>query len=329
MRLTWRTTCSCHQSQVSRVKNRGCGGLKSLNPLLFLLLFFDATCLAPVVMTGLRVLDIWYAPMANTGQVSFLYPFLGFVAVAVAVNVVTLLVLRRLDWSRFIPLDGAVGIRSVVRAVLRDRVGRAILSVFVPVFFLSFLVSSGQLLVPNLNISSYFVPLTQIVFKIVGVPLIGGLELNLDLMAVGLADLFFLSLSLVLGYYFVTLLYTSQSGAGLGMRASTRVIATQTAGGLLATSVPALATSASLCCLTPTGVNSLLYLVSASSSVLSKKVLFSYGTISGVFLLGGLVQGVELFSTVILGAALLGLSVYQVRKLSRIVAQRRVLTLSS
>ncbi|MDA4133086.1 MAG: hypothetical protein OK454_08185, partial [Thaumarchaeota archaeon] len=275
--------------------------MKALNPLLFLLLFFDATCLAPVVMTGLRVVDIWYAPMANTGQVSFLYPFLEFVAVCVAINGVALVALRRLDWGRFIPLDGEIGIRSVVRAVLADRVGRAILAVYVPLCFLSFLVSSGQLLVPNVNISSYFMPLTQIVFKIVGVPLIGALALNLELMAVGVADLFFLSLALVLGYYVVTLVYTSQSGANLGVPASTRLVATQTAGGLLATSVPALATTASMCCLTPTGVNSLLYLVSASSSLLSKKIIFGYGTVAGVFWVTGLLQGVELFSTAVVG----------------------------
>jgi hypothetical protein len=303
--------------------------LKALNPLLFLLLFFDATCLAPVVVTGSRVVDIWYAPMANTGQASFLYPFLEFVAVCVAVNVLALLVLRRLDWGRFIPLNGDIGIRSIVRGVLADRMGRGILLVYVPLYFLSFLVSSGQLLVPNVNVSSYFIPLTQIVFKAVGVPLIGALALNLDLMVVGFADLFFLSLSLVLGYYVVTLVYTSQSGANSGLPASTRLIATQTAGGLLATSVPALATSAAICCLTPTGVNSLLYLVSASTSVLSKKVIFGYGTIAGVFWVTGLLQGLELFSTVVLGVALLGLSYYQVRRLARTMAQRRVLSLSS
>ena len=303
--------------------------MKALNPLLFILLFFDATCLAPVVMTGVRVVSIWYAPMANTGQASFLYPFLEFVAVCVAVNVVALLVLRRLDWARFIPLDGEIGIRSMVRGVLADKTGRAILLVYAPLYFLSFLVSSGQLLVPNVNISAYFMPLTQITYKIVGVPLLGAFALNLDLMAVGVADLFFLSLSLVLGYYIVTLVYASQSGANLGVPGSTRLIATQAAGGLLATSVPALTTSAAICCLTPTGVNSLLYLVSASSSLLSKKVLFGYGTVSGAFWLTGLVQGVELFSTAILGVALLGLSVYQVRKISRTVAQRRVLSVTS
>jgi hypothetical protein len=329
MRLTWRTTCYCRQSRVRRAKKRGRDGLKALNPLLFLLLFFDATCLAPVVVTGLRVVDIWYAPLANTGQVSFLYPFLEFVAVCVAVNVLALLVLRRLDWGRFIPLNGDMGIRSIVRGVLADRMGRGILLVYVPLYFLSFLVSSGQLLVPNVNISSYFIPLTQIVFKAVGVPLIGALALNLDLMVVGFVDLFFLSLALALGYYVVTLVYTSQSGANLGLPASTRLIATQTAGGLLATSVPALATSAAICCLTPTGVNSLLYLVSASTSVLSKKVIFGYGTIAGVFWVTGLLQGVELFSTAILGIALLGLSYYQVRRLARTVAQRRVISLKS
>ncbi len=107
------------------------------------------------------------------------------------------------------------------------------------------------------------------------------------------------------------------------------MMATQTAGGFLATSVPALATSAAICCLTPTGVNSLLYLVSASTSVLSKKIVFGYGTITGVFWATGVLQGIELFSTTVLGVALLGLSFYQVRQIARTVSQRRVISLKS
>jgi hypothetical protein len=303
--------------------------MKALPPLFFLLLFFDATSLAPVVATGLRVVDIWYTPMATTGQVSFLYPFLEFLAVCVASNVLAVVALRRLDWGRFIPLDGDVGLRSIVRGVLADKMGRAILLVFVPVFLLSYLVSSGLLLVPDVNISSYFVPVTRISYQAVGVPMIGPLALNLELLAVGLADLILLSIALVLGYYVSTLVYVSQSGMNLGVPGSMRLMATQTAGGFLATSVPALATSAAICCLTPTGVNSLLYLVSASSSVLSKKVIFGYGTVAGVFWVTGVLQGVELFSTAVLGIALLGLSYYQVRRMARMVAQRRVISLSS
>ena len=285
------------------------------------------TVLAPVVTTGLRVTDLWYTPMATTGQASFFYPFLDFVAACVMVNVIALLLLRRLDWGRFIPLDGEVGIRSIVRGVLADRVGRAVLLAFAPVYLISYLVSSGLLLVPDVNISPYFVPVTRISYQAVGVPLVGPLALNIDLLALGLADLFLLSFALALGYYVANLVYVSQGGTDSLVPKSMRMMATQTAGGFLATSVPALATSAAICCLTPTGVNSLLYLVSASTSFLSKKVVFGYGTIAGVFWVTGLLQGVELFSTTAIGVALVGLSFYQVRRIARTVAQRRVISL--
>jgi len=303
--------------------------LKALHPLLFLLLFFDVTSLAPVIATGLRVADIWYAPMANTGQVSFVYPFLGFVGICAAVNVLAILILRRLDWGRFIALDGDLGIRTILRGVLSDNLGRAVLALFIPIYSLSYLVSSGLLLVPDVNISSFFVPVTTDSYQAVGVPMLGPLALNLDLLVVGLVDLVMLSVALVLGYYVANLVYVSQSGRDLGVPGSMRMMATQTAGGFLATSVPALATSAAICCLTPTGVNSLLYLVSASTSVLSKKVIFGYGTITGVFWVTGLLQGLELFSTTVLGIALLGLSFYQVRRIALTMAHRRVVTIKS
>jgi len=303
--------------------------LKAPHPLIFLLLFFDVTALAPVVTTGLRVTDIWYTPMATTGQASFSYPFVEFLAACVVGNALALFALRRLDWSRFIPLEGEIGIRSIIRGVLADKLGRAILLVFAPVYFLSYLVSSGLLLVPDVNISSYFVPVTRISYQAVGVPMIGPLALNLDLLAVGLVDLILLSLALLLGYYVANLVYISQASSDMGVPGSMRMMATQAAGGFLATSVPALATSAAICCLTPTGVNSLLYLVSASTSVLSKKVIFGYGTITGVFWVTGMLQGIELFSTTVLGVALLGLSFYQVRRIAMTLAQRRVISLKS
>lgn len=303
--------------------------MKAPHPLIFLLLFFDVTALAPVVTTGLRVTDIWYTPMATTGQASFSYPFVEFLAACVVGNALALFALRRLDWSRFIPLEGEIGIRSIIRGVLADKLGRAILLVFAPVYFLSYLVSSGLLLVPDVNISSYFVPVTRISYQAVGVPMIGPLALNLDLLAVGLVDLILLSLALLLGYYVANLVYISQASSDMGVPGSMRMMATQAAGGFLATSVPALATSAAICCLTPTGVNSLLYLVSASTSVLSKKVIFGYGTITGVFWVTGMLQGIELFSTTVLGVALLGLSFYQVRRIAMTLAQRRVISLKS
>ena len=303
--------------------------MKAVHPVIFLLLFFNVTALAPVITTGLRVTDLWYTPMATTGQASFFYPFVEFVAACVALNAIAVFALRRVDWSRFIALDGELGIRSIVRGVLTDKLGRAILLVFAPIYFLSFLVSSGLLLVPDVNISSYFVPVTRISYQAVGVPMIGPLALNLDILAVGVLDLVLLSLALVLGYYVANLVYVSQASRDMGVPGSMRMMATQTAGGFLATSAPALATSAAICCLTPTGVNSLLYLVSASTSVLSKKVIFGYGTITGVFWATGLLQGIELFSTTVLGVALVGLSFYQVRRIARTVAQRRVISLKS
>ena len=303
--------------------------MKAIHPLLFLLLFFDVTSLAPVVTTGLRVAELWYTPIATTGQASFVNPFLEFLGACVAVNVIAIAFLRKLDWGRFIPLDGDIGIRSIVRGVLADKMGRAVVAAFAPIYVLSYLVSSGLLLVPGVNVSAFFVPMTRISYQAVGVPVIGPLALNLDIIAVGVLDLVLLSLALTLGYYVANLVYVSQSSSDLGVPGSTRMMATQTAGGFLATSVPALATSAAVCCLTPTGVNSLLYLASASTSVLSKKVILGYGTITGLFWATGLLQGVELFSTAVLGVALLGLSFYQVRRIARTVAQRRVISLKA
>lgn len=301
--------------------------MKAVSPLVFLLLFFDATALLPMVTTGFRVAGVWYSPLATTGQASFVQPFAAFVAACLAANVLALVALRRLDWGRYIPLDGEIGIRSILRGVLADRAGRALVLAFVPIYLTSYLVTSGLLLVPDLNVSPYFVQVTRLSYQAVGVPLLGPLALNADLLAFGLLDLVLVSLALILGYYVTTLVYVSRSAGGLGAPGSGRMMAAQSAGGFLASSVPALATSAAVCCLTPTGVNSLLYLLSASTSVLSKKVVFGYGTVAGAFWVTGLFQGLELFSTAALGVALLGLSVYQVRRIARTVAQRRVLTL--
>ena len=106
----------------------------------------------------------------------------------------------------------------MVRGVLADRMGRAILLIFAPVYLLSYLVSSGLLLVSDVNISSYFIPVTEISY---------GCR-RPDDRPVGpqpgppggrMVDLLLLSLALVLGYYVVTLLYVSQSGTNLVFRA--------------------------------------------------------------------------------------------------------------
>lgn len=265
--------------------------------------------------------------MATTGQVSFLYPFVEFVGACVAVNALVVGLLRRANWERFIALGGKLGWRAIIRAVLNDGLGRIIFLAYAPLYFVSFLITSGLLLIPNLNISSAFVTTTQIILRGQGVPLLGSLALNADFLVLGMVNTVVLSIALIFGYYINCLTYVSQRAIDMGVTGATKLAATQSAGGFLASTVPALATTTSICCLTPTGMNSLLYLISTSSSILSKKIVWSYGTIAGVFWLTGLLQGVELLSTMAIGIALLGLSYFQVRKIQLNAAQRRVLTL--
>jgi hypothetical protein len=297
------------------------------HPLFFLLLFANVTLVLPIVTNGLRVIYLWYSPMANTGQASFFYPFAEFVSACVAINAVVIILMRRADWERFIALGSQLGWRSIIRGVLKDRLGKAIFLAYAPLYFVSFLVASGQLLVPNVNVSSYFMSVTQIVFRGDGIPMIGPLALNADFLVFGIVNTIVLSLALIFGYYINCLTYVSQRAIDMGVSGSARLVATQSVGGFLATSAPALATTSAICCLTPTGMNSLLYLVSTSSSILSKKIVWGYGTMAGAFWLTGLLQGIELFSTMAIGIALLGLSYYQVRRIQRNATQRRVLTL--
>ncbi|MGI0091172.1 MAG: hypothetical protein ACREBS_05640 [Nitrososphaerales archaeon] len=302
--------------------------MKALHPLFFLLLFLNVTLVLPIVVNGMRVLYLWYSPMADTGQASFLYPFVEYIIAFAALNAIAVLVLKRVvNWERFLALGSQLGWKSIMGGVWSDGVGRVILLAYAPLYFISFLVASGLLLVPNLNISSYFVPLTQIMFHADGVPMIGPLALNIDLLILGIINTIVLSLALIFGYYINCLTYVSQKAIDMGVSGAMKLAAAQSAGGFLATSVPALATTSAICCLTPTGMNSLLYLISTSSSILSKKVIFGYGTMAGAFWVTGLLQGAELLSTMAIGVTLLGLSFYQVRRIQRNVMQRRVLTL--
>jgi hypothetical protein len=302
---------------------------KAIHPLFFIFLFANATIVLPVVVNGLRVFFLWYSPMAETGRSSFLYPFAGYVAFFVAINIVAAFVLKRaINWERYTPLAGRIGLWPILKGVWSDQVGRICLLAYVPLYFTSFLVSSGLLLVPNLNVSTYFVPLTQIMFQADGVPMFGLLAINYDILALGIINALVLSLALAFGYYINCLTFTSQKALDLGVPGAMKLAAMQGGGSILATSLPALATTSAICCLTPTGINSLLYLISTSSSILSKKVVWGYGTIAGAFWATGLLQGVELLSTFVIGIALLGLSFYQVRRIQRNVLERRTLKIS-
>lgn len=302
--------------------------MKALHPVYFLLLFAGATLVLPIVTNGLRLLSLWYTPMADTGQMSFLLPFLEYVFVLTAALVVAGLGLKRLvNWERFIPLASQTGWKSVIQGVWNDKLGRAILLAFAPLYFISFLIASNLLLVPNLNISSYFIPETVAMFQGNDIPMVGPLALNVDFIILGIGNAIILSFALIFGYYMNCLTYVSQRSLDLGVKGATKVCAAQTVGGFLAASTPALATTSAICCLTPTGMNSLLYLISTSSSILSKKIIWGYGSIAGVFWITGLFQGIELLSTMAIGVALLGLSFYQIRRIQNNVSRRRVLAL--
>jgi len=97
--------------------------LKPLHPLFFLLLFANVTLVLPIVTNGLRVFYLWYSPMADTGQASFFYPFVEFIAACVVINALAIILLRRVDWERFIALGSQLGWRSIIRGVLKDRLG--------------------------------------------------------------------------------------------------------------------------------------------------------------------------------------------------------------
>ncbi len=212
-----------------------------------------------------------------------------------------------MDWERFIALGSKLGWRSIIRGVLRDKLGRAIFLAYAPLYFVSFLVSSGQLLVPNINVSSYFVATTQIVFRGDGIPIMGPLAINADFLVFGVVNTVVLSLALIFGYYINCLTYVSQRAIDMGVSGSVKLAATQSIGGFLATSAPS--SCHHLSNLLPDSDRNEFPALSSFNFRLhtQQEIVWGYGTIAGAFWLTGLLQGIELFSTMAIGIALLGL----------------------
>jgi len=289
--------------------------MRAPNPFFFVYLFANLTILLPVAITGIRVYTLWYSPLADTGRVTFLHPFLEIMSVVTVASLLTGGYLYFRESPAFYPLDRMSPL-SIIKSLIHTRAGRFILLAYSPLYFASFLVVSGMLLVPGLNVAGALLPLTNITYQGVGVPIFGRLVPNVDMLIVGVVNTTVLSASVLLGYYITSLIHTSQLMARRGVKGSLATMSVQGIGGFLAASTPAIGTTAVICCLTPTGVNSLLYLLSASVPFIGKKLIWSYGTIAGLFWLTGALQGAELLSTTILGFAMLGLSVYQIRKLA-------------
>ncbi|MBW9141643.1 MAG: hypothetical protein K1T65_08195 [Candidatus Aramenus sp.] len=294
--------------------------MKGVNPIFYYFLFFDSTVIFPIIVNGLRVLGIWYSPLADTGQQTFSYPFMTFTVSSILASIVLGLFLYKRKGSRFILVRGPMGIRSVLKAMFRDRVGRALILVYFISYFISFTVVSGLLLVPGINVDSYFVKLTAITYEGSGINVVsvGNVLLveNWAMMALGVLVDSFLTFSVALSYYFVSLVYVSLNLYRFPIPRSFRLQASSAVGGFLTASVPSIGTIAGICCLTPTAINSLLYLSSATLP-LAKGITWKYGTFVLGSWTGGLLQALYLLSPVIVGVVISSVSAYYIYLVSK------------
>ncbi len=278
-----------------------------------------------MIINGFRVVNVWYCPMSDTGQITFITPFLEYVFSFLLISVTVGVVLFRKKGNRFILVRGPMRIKNVIRAVLKDKVGFALVSTYFVLYYISYLITSGVLLVPGLNVDKYFVQLTLTTYEGAGLSVLklGGLYLVAEpsIMLMGLAVDLLLTVSLILSYYVISLIYVSANLYSFPVPKSFRLSATSTAGGFLTASVPSIGTIAGICCLTPTAMNSLLYMASGALP-LTKGVAWKYGTFVLGAWTGGIMQALALGSTVLAGALILGISAYYVVRISRRLADR-------
>ncbi|BCS92439.1 hypothetical protein [Metallosphaera javensis (ex Sakai et al. 2022)] len=296
--------------------------MRPVNPFFYVFLFFNATIFLPVVINGIRVADVWYSPLADTGQITFIKPFLLLVIAYLVGSILVGIFLYRARKGRFILVHGPMRLRAVLRATLRDGVGRGMVAVFVPAYYISFLIVSGLLLIPNLNVSSYFTGLTAITYQGEGIPMIGNLVLNVPLLLLGALNDLVLTLSLIFSYYVMSLLYVSSSTMKWAVPKSLRMGTLNTTAGFLTASIPSIGTIAGICCLSPTAMNSLLYLLSSSYPALTKGITWKYGTFIAGAWTGGILQAILLLSPTITGMVLLGVGIWQIMVISSQLVKR-------
>ncbi len=294
-----------------------------INPFFYVFTFFNFTVFLPIVITGLRVYLLWYSPLADSGQSSFLHPFLLFVVLYLVLSSIIGVITYNLRRGRFILVYGPMRIRNVIKATLRDKVGRIILITYSIAYFISYLIVSGLLLVPNINVSPYFLCLTQLSYEGYGIQVIGGyFVLNYWLLALGVLNDVILTLALVLGYYIMSLIYVSLHAFEWKVPKSFRMMISNNIAGFLTASVPSIGTIAGICCLTPTAINSLLFLLSSSYPTLTKGVMWKYGTFIAGAWTGGILQAIFLSSPTIIGVFLIGVGIYEIYKISQTLANR-------
>ena len=297
-----------------------------LNPFFYVFVFFNSTVFLPIIVNGLRVYMLWYSPLADTGQSTFLSPFLTFVAIYAAVSVAIGYFVYRLKKGRFILVSGPMRIKNVIRATLKDDFGRAMVIAYSVGYFLSYLVVSGLWLVPNLNVSPYFLYTTVVSYEGYGIqvyPIFGTyFVMNYGLLLLGIVNDLSLSLALILGYYIFSLAYVSLHAFEWKVPKTFRLAALNTVGGFLTASVPSIGTIAGICCLTPTAINSLLFLISSSYPTVTKGIMWKYGTFILGTWTGGMLQALMLGSPVVVGLIMIGVAAYEIYRISNAIASR-------
>ncbi|ARM76861.1 hypothetical protein [Acidianus manzaensis] len=301
------------------------GKKKVIHPLFYYLIFIDFTVLLPVIVNGVRILNLWYSPMSDTGQITFTTPFLLFSVICISISIILGYFLYRRKSNRFILVSGPMRIRNVVKAMIKDNLGRSLIIVYSALYFISYLITSGLLIIPGINVDSYFTQLSIITYEGSGITvykLIGSVYLvsNSTLLFLGFIIDAILTLSLILSYYIVSLVYVSLNIYSFPVPKRFRIYGLSTAGGFLTASVPSIGTIAGVCCLTPTAINSLLYLASGTLPF-AKGITWKYGTFIVGAWTGGILQALSLVSPMVLGVILIGVSAYYIYSISNRISR--------
>ncbi|BFH73040.1 hypothetical protein SJAV_09840 [Sulfurisphaera javensis] len=291
-----------------------------INPFFYVFVFYNATVFLPIIITGLRVQMLWYYPLTTSGQVSFLNYFLLICIIYIVVSSTIGYFIYRMRRGRFILVSGPMRLRNVIKATLKDSFGKWMVIIYSLAYFISFMIVSGILLVPNINVSPYFVPLTEISYQGFGLNIVGPFVLNPWLILLGVINDIVLSIALILGYYIMSLIYVSLNAYEWKIPSSFRITSFNSLAGFLSASVPSIGTIAGICCLTPTAMNSLLFLL--SNVPLTKGIMWKYGTFLAGTWTGGILQALFLSSPTLLGFVLIGIGVYEIYKISNELARR-------
>ncbi|QGA68073.1 hypothetical protein [Sulfolobus sp. E11-6] len=292
--------------------------MKVIHPYFYTFLFFNFTVFLPILINGVRIISLWYSPLSDTGQQTFIFPFLIFTIIYLACSSIVGYFLYRYKENKFILVKGDFNVLNIIRSLLRDKTFRKILTLYSIAYSLSFFIVGGVILIPNINISPYFIKLTIITYDAYGIQTyFNFFVLNIPMIVFGLLNTLILSFAFMLSYYTISLMYVSYNLMKWKVPRTFRIATTNMVGGFLTASVPSIGTIAGICCLTPTAINSLLYLASSSFPLISKNLVWKYTLYMGVPLLSTISQLIILSSPVFAGVAILSLSLYSLMQVGK------------